>query len=433
MFKQYQTRFKTGQHLFLQGDDGDSAFIIESGTVEVYITKADKKLIIATLVAGDLLGEMAIIDSLPRTASACALEDTTVIVIPRDYVQQKIKLSDPTVRFFLEIIMERYRDMHSRLMHVFEGINPTEASYKDMYCTTSNVVKHLMHQYLDMQDRILVAVNSTSPLTEIKNSRENKDAAKTKRSLNIEKSLVKALQNNEFRLFYQPIIDLKTRQIKGCEALVRWQHPKRGLLDPFEFISHAENTGIIIPLGYWIAKKACQFQQEIYKKHNHHFFTNINLSGKQFEDKDLIINLTKIVKSLSSETRLIKFEITESLLMSNPEQICDSLKQLKKCGLKLAIDDFGTGYSSLSYLHQFPFDTLKIDRSFVSTLLQNKKSNEIVKSLIDLAHNLGMNVVAEGIETPFEENIIQQYNAEFGQGYLYSKPVDAENFIKLLQ
>ena len=160
---------------------------------------------------------------------------------------------------------------------------------------------------------------------------------------------------------------------------------------------------------------------------------SINLSSKQFESADLTSNMASIVQNFASSPGQIKFEITESLLMTNPDLAQSALSELKETGVRLAIDDFGTGYSSLSYLHQFPFDTLKIDRSFVSTMLQNKKSNEIVKSLIDLSHNLGMEVVAEGVETTFEADMIKQYRAELAQGYLYSKPITAEAFKKLLQ
>ena len=186
-------------------------------------------------------------------------------------------------------------------------------------------------------------------------------------------------------------------------------------------------------MGYWITQQACQFQQMISTEYSNNFFTSINLSGKQFIDLDMVSTMTDIVEQHASSASCIKFEITESLLMENPDLTNHYLEELKECGVQLAIDDFGTGYSSLSYLHRFPLDTLKIDRSFVSTMLQNKKSNEIVKSLIDLSHNLGMNVVAEGIETEFEDQMIKKYQAEYGQGFLYAKPLNTEAFRTLLE
>ncbi len=431
MQDQFQTTYPAGQHLFTKGEEGGCAFIIEKGTVEVYIHKKEKKMIIAILSAGDLLGEMAIIDRLPRTASAVALEDTEVLVIPHEYVAQKIECSDATVRFFLKVIMERYRDMHARLMRVFEGINPDESDYQDMYASTKNVVHNLMQQYLNMQDRIMTAVNTAEPV--IDKDSEDDDVTRTKFSLGIENSLQRALEHEEFELHYQPIIDLQSGSIKGCEALIRWSHPERGLLGPFEFIPYAENTGLIIPLGYWITEQACGFQKQLAERYSTDFFMSINLSSKQFEATDLTSNMAALVNQFASNPAQIKFEITESLLMTNPDLAQSALSDLKQTGVKLAIDDFGTGYSSLSYLHQFPFDILKIDRSFVSTMLQNKKSNEIVKSLIDLSHNLGMQVVAEGVETSYEADMIKQYRAELAQGYLYSRPVPAEAFKKLLQ
>jgi EAL domain-containing protein (putative c-di-GMP-specific phosphodiesterase class I)/CRP-like cAMP-binding protein len=427
----YPSCFDAGVYLFHQGDAGDCAFIVEKGMIEVYVTRYEQKMIIAKLGPGSLLGEMSIIDDLPRSASAIALEPSEVIVIPADHVKQKIEYSDPTVRFFLKVIMERYRDMHARLMQVFEGVSPEESGYTDLYDSTSNVMKQLMMQYLNMQDRILTAVN-TARLAE-QEPQENQDLQITRKSLDIEKSLADAIDDQQFELFYQPIVNLEDRSIVGCEALIRWRHPVNGMIPPFQFIPQAEATGLIIPMGYWIVETACRFQQEMAQLGHHEFFVNVNLSGKQFEENDLTDRLSQIVRDSASNPGSIKFEITESLLMSNPDLAEASLNQLKESGVHLAIDDFGTGYSSLSYLHRFPFDTLKIDRSFVSTMLQNRKSNEIVKSLVDLSHNLGMSVVAEGVETEFEEQMLRDYRCEFAQGFYYARPMPVEAFKSFFQ
>ncbi len=430
MDSEFKLSFKAGESLFEEGDEGDCAFIIEKGEIEVFFTKNNQKLMICTLKEGDLLGEMALLDELPRTASAIAMENTEVIIIPREYITQKIEYSDPTVRFFLKVILERYRDLRTRMNHVFEGLTPDQSYNQEMYASTSSVVKNLMFQYLDMQERILSAVSTSDAKDDPNKSYE--DVTITRKVINANHSLEKALEKKEFRLLYQPIIDLSNGEISGCEALVRWQHPTKGLIGPLEFIPQAESSGLITPLGYWIAEEACGFQKRISQTNKPDFFTNINLSGKQFEDKNLIEKLDQIVQNFAGLPELIKFEITESLLMANPEMANDALNRLKETGVKLAIDDFGTGYSSLSYLHRFPFDTLKIDRSFVNTMMQNKKSNEIVKSLIDLSHNLGMNVVAEGIETKYEETMIKNYRSEYGQGFLYAKPLTEDEIIQSL-
>ena len=431
MRSDFYQHFNSGDHLFRQGEIGDAAYIIEKGLVEIYIEKSGKRVIIANLSEGDLLGEMAIIDQAPRNASAMAVQATDVIAIPLSYIQQKIDYSDATVRFFMQVLMTRYRDIYARLMHVIEGINPNASNYESLNDSTSDQIKSIMHQYLEMQDRILNAVN-TSAILHDKNP-DLTDLRHTRRDLSIEKSLQLALQQDQFVLYYQPIVDLSSGQISGCEALVRWQHPEQGFQTPELFIPHCENSGLIIELGYLIAEQACRFQKFIADSFKPDFFTSINLSIKQFDDQDLIARLVSIVDAEASLPDLIKFEITESLLMSNPEQMHAALTELRQNGIKLVIDDFGTGYSSLSYLHRFPFDSLKIDKSFVSTILHNKKSEAIVKSLVNLGHNLGMNLIAEGIETGYEEDLIKQYQVELGQGYLYGTPLSAEEFQKLLE
>jgi len=430
-FLEFSTYFDPDEFLFEEGDPGECAYIIESGSVEVSLDKGGRKLVIATLGAGEVLGEMAIIDNCPRTATARAIERTKVTAIPLDYVEQKIENADPTVRLFLLLIMERYRDLLSRLSHVFEGISPYELDPSRESEESTLELKNVMVQYLDMQKRINTAVSKPSSKSD-KISIGESTLQDTKMLVIEEKRLKSALMKEEFRLHYQPIIELATKKIVGCEALVRWQHPSGKLFPPSRFIAQAENTGLIINLGYWIAEQACRFQARLGNEFKQPLFVSINLSGKQFEDQLLIPTLASIMDKAGATRELIKFEITESLLVANPELASKSLHELKETGAKLAIDDFGTGYSSFSYLHRFPFDTLKVDRAFVSAMLRNKKSNEIIKTLVNLSHDLGMDVVAEGIETDREADLLEQYNAEYGQGFYFSRAVTEEELIKLL-
>ncbi|WP_052700112.1 putative bifunctional diguanylate cyclase/phosphodiesterase [Methylocucumis oryzae] len=249
-----------------------------------------------------------------------------------------------------------------------------------------------------------------------------------------EDELKHALAENQFELFYQPIVDLVQCRIIGAEALIRWRHPERGLIPPLEFIPIAEQSDIIIALGLWLIEDACRsykmFQKVLPDQLN---FISINLSSRQFAPPDLAENIKFIFERSRINGEHIKFEITESILMADPINTINTLNEIKKLGASIAIDDFGTGYSSFSYLHRFPIDTLKIDKSFISTMLDNPKSFEIVKSLCVLAKSLGLNIVAEGIESNREHHILKGMSSDYGQGYYYSKPVAAHEFIELLK
>jgi EAL domain-containing protein (putative c-di-GMP-specific phosphodiesterase class I)/CRP-like cAMP-binding protein len=429
---EFQTTFDTDEYIFSEGDAGDCAYIIDSGMVEISFDKDDRRLVMATLTKGDILGEIAIIDRLPRTASARAVVPTVVTAIPIDYVSQKIEQSDPTVRMFLRLAMMRYRDLNTRLGQVFEELTlaQQEASSED-YASTTMELENVVSQFAEMQKRIDSAVSNSSP-AEIDMGLSEETLTFTKLLVTEEKLLSVALKRKQFCLFYQPIVDLTNNQIVGCEALVRWNHPSGELYSPARFITQAENSGLIVELGYWIAEEACNFQSRLINDFHQDLFVSVNLSGKQFEDPNLIPRLADIMNNAGASQERIKYEITESLLMDNPELAAESLNQLKETGAKLAIDDFGTGYSSFSYLHRFPFDTLKIDRVFVNAMVRSTKSKQIVKSLVHLSHDLGMDVVAEGIETEQEAELMGGYKADLGQGYFYAKPVNETAFVKRL-
>ena len=430
--RDFTTHFQENDFLFEEGDVGECAYIIESGSVELSIDKGGRILVIATLGEGEVLGEMAIIDKRPRTATARALEETKTIAIPLEYIEQKIEAADPTVRLFLRLVMERYRDIHARLSHVLESMSPSHAKEsEDDIDSPTGEIRNIMSQYMDMQKRITSAL-SLSTFKARKSALGEETIKSTRRLVTEEKNLKAALENDEFCVHYQPIVELQTGSTVGCEALVRWNHPSGKLVLPNHFIERAETSGLIIDLGYWIAERACQFQSRLNSQFEQPLFVTINLSGKQFDDSGLIQSLADIMDRTGAIHEQIKFEITESLLLDNPEIAGKALFKLKETRAKLAIDDFGTGYSSFSYLHRYPFDTMKIDGSFVQAMLRNKKSNEITKSLVNLSHDLGMNVVAEGIRNSSEAELLRDYDAEYGQGFYFSKAVAEEAFIKLL-
>lgn len=254
--------------------------------------------------------------------------------------------------------------------------------------------------------------------------------------LEIETDLRLALKRQEFFLHYQPIICLHNNKIRGFETLVRWKHTQNGLISPGKFIPIAEQTNLILPLGMWILYEACQqisiWQKKLVNQQNL-FTISVNISAKQFEQEDFIEQLDQIIDNTGIDVRHLKLEITETLLMDNAEIADNVISQLKARQIKLAIDDFGTGYSSLSYLDRFPVDTLKIDRSFVNRLDEKNQASMIVKATLDLAHNLGFNVVAEGVETQLQAEQLKAWGCEFAQGYFYAKPLDKESAWQFLQ
>ena len=256
----------------------------------------------------------------------------------------------------------------------------------------------------------------------------------TKR-LHLENDLRRALRNQEFVLHYQPIVTLSTEVIAGFEALVRWQVPGRGLVYPGDFIATAEDTGIIVPLGLWVLREACLTVHAWNRQFGsgRKLSMSINISPRQFAQRDLVRDIENVLFETGVDPTTIKLEITESGTMGDSERAVRVLSQLKSLGVQLSLDDFGTGYSSLSYLHKFPLDVLKIDRSFVAGLIDNRESQQVVKTIMSLAEGMGMGVVAEGIECEDQARQLNEMGCEFGQGYLFAKPMSGPEAIRLLE
>jgi EAL domain-containing protein (putative c-di-GMP-specific phosphodiesterase class I) len=252
--------------------------------------------------------------------------------------------------------------------------------------------------------------------------------------MQLETDLRRAVENQEFRAFYQAIVSLTDWKIFGFEALLRWQHPTRGLVSPVEFIPLAEETGMILWLGRWVLQEACR-QMALWKvqfQASAPEIISVNLSARQFAQPDLVSQLAQVLHETGLAARQLKLEMTESLVMQNVETTSEMLKGMKALGVLLGIDDFGTGYSSLSYLSRFPIDTLKVDSSFVSRIGEDKENLEIVRTIITLAHNLKMNVIAEGVETVEQLSQLRDLGCEYGQGYYFSRPVSAEEASHLI-
>ena len=246
--------------------------------------------------------------------------------------------------------------------------------------------------------------------------------------LELESDLRKAVERQEFIIHYQPIVELGIQQIIGFEALVRWQHPTRGLVSPAEFIPMAEETGLIVPIGHWVLTESCRQIREwqVQFPTDPPLTISVNLSVRQCAQTDLVQRVAEVLQSTGLDASSLKLELTESMIVEDAASTSDMLSELRALGVQVQIDDFGTGYSSLGYLQKLPIDTLKIDRTFIAALGKDGSGSEIVRTIMALAHDLGMKVVAEGIETDEQLSKLKSMQCEYGQGYLFNKPIDSQ-------
>ncbi len=254
--------------------------------------------------------------------------------------------------------------------------------------------------------------------------------AQVPKQLQLETDLHSALKNNEFEVYYQPLIDLKVNQITGMEALLRWKHPQQGFISPVNFIPLAEETGLIVPIGEWVMREACAQTKKWHQMGFSNLKVAVNLAEKQLRQKNFVGTIDRILTMTDFSPRYLELEITETAILD--ETITNLLKEFKKRGLSLSVDDFGTGYSGLSYLKRFAIDKLKIDQSFIRDIPASADSITIVSAIIAMAKELGINVLAEGVETEEQLEFLRKKGCNYIQGYYFSKPVDVSAFTQLL-
>lgn len=250
--------------------------------------------------------------------------------------------------------------------------------------------------------------------------------------LSLEAELRRALRRDELILQYQPRLELETGRLMGVEALVRWQHPTRGLLGPGEFIGLAEDSGLIVPLGYWVIARALREMQALRADGQPALQLAINLSFRQFLDGQFLSTVTRLIEEQGFDARCLEFELTETAVMQRSEAVRGTMLALAERGVRFSLDDFGTGFSSFVHLKELPIRLLKVDRGFVAGMDGRAEHRQLVKAMINLAHNLGLHVVAEGVETPAELELLSQFGCDQVQGYLISAPVTAAQLATLL-
>ncbi len=400
MTDQSLASFAKGSLLMREGEAGDCAYIIESGQVEVLVQRGGEILQIGTRGPGSIIGEMAMLDDRPRTATVRALEDCNVMVLSRADFARRLETADPVVRMIMRVVITRYRDMMTR---------------------TQN---------------ILPPPGFQTQAEQVENSDTSHDVALS--ALKINQALKEAMGKNELLLYYQPIIDIQRMKIAGFEALMRWQHPEKGMISPGVFIPVAEESGLITELSKWALGVSCDAAKSFVSllpgknAGPHPLFVSVNFSVKDFSDGDFFGQITHTLDKHATLPENIHLEITESLLMEAPDATKLALEKCRAHGLSVSIDDFGSGYSSLSYLHAFPIDTLKIDQSFVRSMIGSPSSMILVKSIIGLARNLGMKIIAEGIETIEQARLIRELGCDECQGFWFSRPLpfkDAQAFL----
>mgnify|MGYP003676871206 CR=1 FL=1 len=397
----FRKEILNGETLIKEGEVGESAYLIESGHFEILIGKGKTSSRINTAGPGTIIGEMALIDDLPRTATVRAITDCVVIEVNRAEFSRRLHDVDAVLEMIMKVILKRYRETLSLLK---------PAGYKNPPARKVAVVEKEDIAALDAFDEIM-------KITDIKN----------------------ALKNDEFILYFQPIVCAKSEKIAGFEALMRWQHPEKGLLFPDSFIMLAETSELISEMTLFALDYVCKamqtFKQKMNKKYivpEDDFFVSVNFSVKDLSDETLFDKINETLKKYDVKPGQIHFEVVESLLMEEPEKAKETLTKCQELGLHISIDDFGTGYSSLSYLHSFPFNLLKIDKSFVSKMLHDESSLVLVKAIITLAKSLNMEIIAEGVEYVEELMMLKQHEVDFIQGYCYAKPVPFETACEYL-
>lgn len=310
---------------------------------------------------------------------------------------------------------------------------PYEIDGHSICCTASIGITSSQNRYNTAQealrdaDTAMYHAKATGKARYVLFDRKMHESAVTR--LELENDLRHAIERNELLLHYQPIIGLSSGELEGFEALVRWKHPRRGMVPPMEFIPCCEDIGLIIPMGMWILNRACQQLKQWQARHPQHrkLTMSVNLSAKQLKSPDLTRQITEVLNSTGIEPSSLILEITESDMVSDLDASIDVLRHIREIGVGLHLDDFGTGYSSLSSLHRLPLKGLKIDRSFMINLSQRRDYLAVVNAIISLARTLGMTLTAEGIETPDQITMLQTLECDYAQGYYFSRPLDAES------
>jgi EAL domain-containing protein (putative c-di-GMP-specific phosphodiesterase class I) len=381
--------FSGGQVIFKSGDAGDCAYLIEEGEVEVLVVKQGGEHRIRSIGKGELFGEVSLIDYEPRTATVRAIERTVLVPIPRKVMEQLLEKSDPVLRHLLLVILERFRRRN---------------------------------------DGSVPEISATIPPEQAKRRGIVKGEATQK--LSLAHGMKRALSHDEFQLYYQPICELADGCVAGFEALIRWHHPTDGPLQPDDFLWIAEQTGLIHEICLWTLERACRDWHTLrgfsdYKTP----FVSVNLSPSQLSNGMLVEDVKTIIAAQNMNPAELKLELTEKVMVDQPEVAAKIMQNLIDLGCSIALDDYGAGHSGLRHLQRYPLGTIKIDCAFVEQILSSAQSLEIVRSSVALGHSLGMSVVAEGVESEGVRAKLLEMKCDFGQGWYFGRPATLQELV----
>lgn len=382
--------FGAGDIIIRQGDPGDFAYIIESGRVEILLGQPDgRSQCVGTRGIDTMIGEMALVDDAPRTATVRALEDCTLLRISKTDFARRLQQADPVLRMTAQVILNRYRDMLARA---------------------------------DIALPAAVGVPGTLARAEALEV-SHAERAQVIEGIRLTNDLRAALAAGDLELHYQPLVVPASGAVRGFEALMRWRHPIDGYISPSLFIPVAETSGLIVEASRWAIGEACAALARLQRAlRDDQLYMSVNISSADFASPTIVPEVKAALARSRIAPSCLHLEITERMLMDQPERARSILREFRALGVVIAIDDFGTGYSSLSYLHSLDIDVLKIDRSFVSAMLSDRRSLELVRAIIGIGRSLELDVVAEGVETAAEAEALVNLGCDEAQGYYYARP-----------
>ncbi len=383
-----RVEYRAGDVIFKEGDLPTTAFLIESGTIEILTGSASETVALAQIGPGDLLGEMAVIDASPRTATARAVSDCTLIAIDQTSIQERLDAADPVVRALIRGQLQRYRTALARL----RGDEMHAAS----------------HDEHDSADATLAATGISK--------------------IRLETQLKQALADRQLEVRFQAIQDIDRGTIAGYEALIRWDHPERGAISPAEFIALAEETSLILPVGRYVFDAVCSALAELAGSTAELPFIAVNVSARQTLEEGLLDELVRIASDYGIPLSSVKIEITESLALDF-ERVALLIDRCHALGIEVALDDFGTGYSNLGHLHKLRFDTVKLDQGFIRQMLGDARSFAIVRAVVGMVNALDAELCAEGVETAEQLATLKTLGVRYAQGYLIGRPKTREDLL----